>query len=166
VTESDARTKDSEDARVTAPTVALLPWGDVWEDYLDIIEVSLEEFLTGVSGTWLFGYVEALEQVGIRTMLVLWSREARQPHRRVHVPTGTTVWVLPTSHAHRVARRFADTLSASGPWTQALRRAASLATHYTATTPRNLAHVLRQERCGAVLVQEYENPRFDVCVDR
>jgi glycosyltransferase involved in cell wall biosynthesis len=117
-----------------------------------------------VSGSWLFGYVDALDRVGIRTVLVLWSREARRPHRRVHVPTGTVVWVLPATPAHWMARRLADALSGSGWWAQGLRHTASLVARYAATTPLNLARVLRQERCDAIVVQEYEYPRFDVCV--
>jgi glycosyltransferase involved in cell wall biosynthesis len=159
--------------RVTVPTVALVPWGDVWEDYLDKIEISLEEFLNEVSGTWLFGYVDALERVGIRAVLVLWSREARRPHRRVHAPTGTVVWVLPATRAHWLARRLRDRLwflKASGPWVRRLglrrvvRRATSLAVGYTGTPPLGLARVLRKERCDAIVVQNYEYPRFDVCV--
>ena len=153
-----------EARRLSPPTVALLPWGDLWEDFLDMIEISLDEFCAEMSGGWLFGYVGALRQVGIRAVLFIWSREARRPHRRLHVPTGTTVWVLPPSRAHLAARRFADALGASGRWAQNLRRNALLAAHYTSTPPRNLARVLRQERCAAVLVQEYEDPRFDACV--
>jgi glycosyltransferase involved in cell wall biosynthesis len=156
MTESHGRTRDLEDARVTTPTVALLLFADMLEDYLDMIGISLDDFLTEVSGTWLFGYVEALNRVGIRTVLIVWSREAWQPHRRVHVPTGTTVWVLPPARVHRVARRLAESVSTSGHWALPIR--------YTDTPPRNLARILRQERCGAVLVQEYETPRFDVCV--
>jgi len=77
--------------RVTASTVAILPWGDVQEDFLDMIGVSLDEFCTKMSGGWLFGYVVALDRAGIRTVLVVWSREARQPYQRVHLPTGATV---------------------------------------------------------------------------
>lgn len=160
---------------VTVPTIALVPWGDVWEDFLDKIGVSLDEFCTEMSGGWLFGYVEALERFGIRTVLVLWSREARRPYRRVHVPTGTVVWVLPAARAHWAARRLhqhAKSLSVPRRlprrWARhlrrATRRATSLAVGYTATPPRNLARVLRQERCGAILVQNYEYPRFDMCV--
>ena len=156
MTQSHGRIRDSADARAATPTVALLPWGDVWEDYLDMLGISLEEFLTEVSGTWLFGYVQALGEAGIRTVLVLWSRDARRPYWRVHVPTGTTVWVLPPARTHQVARRFAEAVSASGQWALPIR--------YTATPPRDLSRVLRQEGCGAVLVQEYQNPRFDVCV--
>jgi glycosyltransferase involved in cell wall biosynthesis len=150
--------------QVTAPTVALLPWGNVWEDFLDTIGVSFDEFCTEMSGGWLFGYAEALERFGIRTVLIVWSREARRPHRRVHAPTGTAVWVLPQSHANRETRRLARALSESGPRAYYLRRAASVAVNYTSTPPRNLARVLRKEQCGAVLVQDYENHRFDVCV--
>jgi glycosyltransferase involved in cell wall biosynthesis len=146
------------------PTIALLPLGDVFEDFLDTIGVSLDEFFTEMTGTWIFGYVEALDHFGVRTVLILWSREARRPHRRVHVPTGTAVWVLPASRAHRTARRLTDVLGRSGRWARHLRSAASLLRYYTATTPRSLARALRQERCEAMLVQEYENPRFDVCV--
>jgi glycosyltransferase involved in cell wall biosynthesis len=149
---------------MTTPTVALLPTGDVWEDFLDTIGVSLDEFCNEWSGGFLFGYVEALDWFGIRTVLVVWSREARRPYRRVHAPTGTTVWVLPAAYAHRGARRLRRALSASGQWARHLRRAVSVAVGYTATTPRSLAHILRQERCGAVLVHEYEYHRFDVCV--
>jgi starch synthase len=169
--------------RATAPTIALLPWGDVWEDYLDMLGISLDEFCTETTGSWFFNYVEALDQIGIRTVLILWSRDVRQPHRRVHTPTGTAVWVLPTARVHRVARRAAGALSfdraarrlrrgtkggrtvAAHYTPKTLReRTAALVAYYTATTPRNLARVLRQERCGAMLVQEYESPRFDVCV--
>src|SRR5215210_2552046 len=90
--------------RLTTPTVALTLWGDVLEDYLDTIGVSFDAFCTEVSGTWLFGYIEALDRVGIRAVLVVWSRAARRPHRRVHVPTGTAVWVLPPTRIHRAGR--------------------------------------------------------------
>src|SRR4028119_1085504 len=39
-----------------APTVALLAWGDVWEDFLDTIGVSLDEFLTAMSGGGALGF--------------------------------------------------------------------------------------------------------------
>jgi glycosyltransferase involved in cell wall biosynthesis len=150
----------------TLPTVALLPWGNVLEDYLDMIGLSLEDFLTEYQGTWMFGYVDSLSRVGVRTVLVIWSRDVGHPERRVHVPTGTTVWVLPPTRAHRVVRLLRERVeTASGATSpRRLRRALRLAARYTATTPRMLARVLDQERCSAVLVQEYEYPRFDVCL--
>ena len=151
--------------RKTDPAVALLPWGDVYEDYLDGIGVSLDEFCTEMSGGYLFGYVDALERVGVRTVLVLWSRNVRQPQRRVHVPTGATVWALPPARSHMAARRLAELSGASGGrWATGLLRPARFLAGYSATTPRELARVLRQERCSTLLVQEYEYPRFDVCL--
>ena len=94
------------------PTVALLPWGDIYEDYLDGIGVSLDEFCKEMSGGYLFGYVDALERVGVRTVLVLWSRNVSHPERRIHVPTGATVWALPPTRAYLAARRLTDRLEA------------------------------------------------------
>ncbi len=151
--------------RRTDPTVVLLPWGDIYEDYLDGIGVSLDEFCTQMSGGYLFGYVDALERVGVRTVLVLWSRNVSLPKRRTHVPTGATVWVLPPTRAHMAARRLTERLdAASGRWARRLERPARFFAGYSATTPRVLARVLDQEGCSALLVQEYEYPRFDVCL--
>jgi starch synthase len=147
------------------PTVALLPWGDVYEDYLDAIGVSLDEFCTEMNGGYLFGYVDALERIGVRTVLVIWSRNVNKPERRIHVPTGATVWALPPARAHVTARRLNERLDATGGrWTRRLGRSARLLVGYSAPTPRVLARVLREEGCSALMVQEYEYPRFDVCV--
>ena len=147
------------------PTVALLPWGDVYEDYLDGIGVSLDEFCTEMSGGYLFGYVDALERVGVSTVLVLWSRNVSHPERRIHVPTGATVWALPPTRAYLTARRLTELVGESGgPWIRRLERPARFLAGYCATTPRVLARVLREEGCSAMLVQEYEYPRYDVCV--
>jgi starch synthase len=144
--------------------IVLLPWGNVYEDYLDAIGVSIDEFCTEMSGGYLFGYVDALERVGVRTVVVLWSRNLRKPQRRVHLPTGAAVWVLPAARTHLAARRLHELLSARLPQGHRLRRVARFVARYSATTPRALARVLEQERCQALLVQEYEYPRFDVCV--
>jgi hypothetical protein len=39
------------------PTIALLPWGDLIEDFLDTIGVSFEAFCNEMTGGWLFGYI-------------------------------------------------------------------------------------------------------------
>jgi glycosyltransferase involved in cell wall biosynthesis len=150
----------------TVPTVALLPWGNVLEDYLDMLGLSLDDFLSEYRGTWMFGYVGALTRVRVRTVLIIWSRNVSHPERRLHVPTGTTVWVLPPTRAHMVARRLRERVETTSRATspRRLRRTLRLLARYTATTPRTLARVLGQERCSAVLVQEYEYPRFDVCL--
>lgn len=155
------------------PSVAILPWGDVVEDYVDPIGLSIDDYSERLSGGWLFGFVEAFHRAGVEAVVVIWSRNVDRPMRRIHVPTGATLWILPSSRLYDAARgRIADPYA----WT---RRAAlgaqyrdrpfagavlRLATPYLATTPVALATVLRKESCRAILCQEYEEGRFDVCV--
>src|SRR5919197_200948 len=64
-----------------APTIALLPWGNVLEDVLDTLGVSLETFCNEFTGSWMFGYVDALRQVGVRTVLICISARVAAPSR-------------------------------------------------------------------------------------
>jgi glycosyltransferase involved in cell wall biosynthesis len=121
-----------------APTVALVAWGDVIEDYLEPLGVSLDAFLTEMTGGWMFGYLTALHRAGAGTVLVCVSKQVSIPWSTVHAPTGTPVAVLPATRAFRVARRLLG---------RRAKRRTSLA-----------AVVL------GYLCQEYEAPRFDVCV--
>ena len=138
-------------ARASSPIVALLPWGDTIEDFLDPIAVSFEAFRDEMTGGWLFGYVEALARAGVGTVLVCVSARVAEAERHVHRPTGAPLWVLPAPAAFRLARRWRP-------------RSSPGAASYLATPPRALARVLRRENCSAVLCQEYEYPRFDACV--
>src|SRR3989442_13698759 len=52
------------------PTVALLPWGNVLEDFIDTIGVSLETFCNEFTGSYMFGYVDALRRAGVLTVLI------------------------------------------------------------------------------------------------
>jgi starch synthase len=165
--QSERRTALPEpETPATVPTVALLPWANVLEDYLDTIGLSLNAFLSEYRGTWMFGYVDSLRRVGVRTVLVIWSRSVSEPQRRVHVPTGTTVWVLPQARTHLVVRKLRERVETTSRATslRRLRRTLRQLAGYTATTPRALTRVLSQEGCSALLVQEYEYPRFDVCL--
>jgi starch synthase len=153
------------------PTVAILPWGDLVEDYLDPLGRTIDDYAERLSGGWLFGYAEALRRAGVASVIVCWSRAVQRPTRRIHAPTGAVLWFLPPSPAYRAARRrLADpyawtTRAAVGPHGSRLAgRLARVAAPYLTTTPLALARVLRQEGCRAVLCQEYEEGRFDVCV--
>jgi glycosyltransferase involved in cell wall biosynthesis len=153
------------------PTVAILPWGDLVEDYLDPLDRTIDDYAERLSGGWLFGYAEALRRAGVATVVVCWSRAVERPTRRIHAPTGAVLWFLPPSGAYRAARRQ---LRDPYAWTArgALRpggsrvagRLARVAAPFLTATPVALARVLRQEGCRAVLCQEYEEGRFDVCV--
>jgi starch synthase len=133
--------------------VALLPWGDVFEDFLEPIGVSLEKFCNEMTGGWLFGYVEALELVGVRTAIIIFSTQVTSITRRTHLPTGASIIILPATKSFRVIRRiapylhFGDTVSP-----------------YLSMPLTPLVQELRREGCDSILCQEYEYGRFDVCL--
>jgi starch synthase len=163
-----------------APAVAIVPWGQVIEDYLDAIGLDVDGFTEEMGGGWLFGYVDALVTTGVRSVLVCVSRSVTRPERRIHGATGAALWLLPPTPAWRWARTLvADPYAWSpsqavrdrdgeGAGASAVRRRAALLAHHAlpwlATPPRLLARVLREEGCRALLCQEYEDARFDTCV--
>jgi glycosyltransferase involved in cell wall biosynthesis len=153
--------------RKLAPAVALLLGREVFEDEFDTLGVSLDEyeFWTEDGGGWAFGYIEALYKIGVRTVVVVWSREARKPYRRFYQQRSMAVWVLPATRTHRVARWVAGHFrKRTGRVARFLWLVARFFGHYTATPPRALARVLHHEQCGAIITQTYEYPRFDICV--
>ena len=85
-------------------TVALLPWGNVIDEFLDSIGVSMEKFIGEFTGSWMFRYVAALREAGVRTVLVFVSARVAQPTRVTHVPTGATMHFLPAGRLHRLLR--------------------------------------------------------------
>ena len=75
--------------------VALLPWGDVIEDFLAGLGMTLAQFCEEMTGGWLFGYVEALRRAGIETVIVCVSTEVEVVTHLTHRPTGAAISVLP-----------------------------------------------------------------------
>jgi starch synthase len=150
----------------SAPTVALLPWGDVFHDFLDGLGVSLESFRDSFTGSWMFGYAAALDAVGARTLLVCPTSKVRSPLRTVHRPTGAGLLFLPTSRGFGFLRAHSlrGRLQGRRDPRALVAAAAAHLTPYAGTPPVSLARHLRRERCAAILCQEYEDPRFDVCV--
>lgn len=151
----------------------MLPWGDLIEDFLDTIGVSLEGMRDELSGGWMFGYIEALRRAGVDVDLVCVSARVDSPLRWRHGPTGASIRLLPAARAYRALRgRLADPyawtkLAAVGGASGAALPAALLARQlapYCATPVARLTQVLRAEGYDALLCQEYEYPRFDVCV--
>jgi starch synthase len=140
------------------PTIALLPWGDRFEDFFDTIGVSFETFSDEITGGWLFNYIDALRLVGVRTVLFYVSARVTAPLRLTHKATGATVCVLPAPILHRVVRAIHGRFVF-----RRLKFLGSLAS-YLATPLGLLARELRREGCAAILCQEYEYARFDACV--
>ena len=60
--------------------VAILPWGDVIEDYLETSGVDLKTFATRMTGGWLFGYAEALKRVGVSSVVICFSQQVEAGH--------------------------------------------------------------------------------------
>ena len=127
------------------PTVAIFPWGDVIEDFLDPIGLTLEDFVERMSGGWLFGDVAALQASGWRAVVVCVSKGVTTGRRCRHASTGAPIWVVPGQ----------PTAPTAVPSRLALRQ-------WAAAPLRAFFGVLRSEGCDYVLAQEYEYPRFDV----
>ena len=155
------------------PAVALLPWGDVAEDFLEPLGIGLEGLRDEMSGGWLFGVVEALERADVETTLVIVSRSVSVVTRWRHRPTGAPLIVLPPTRAYRaLSRTVADpygwTAAESAGTSGAVGRLAAQPGRqlapYLATPVRALGGELRRMRADALLCQEYEYQRFDICV--
>jgi glycosyltransferase involved in cell wall biosynthesis len=159
-----------------APTLALLNWGHVIEDFLDLNGLSLEAFSREFTGSWMFGYVEALKAADVRTLLVCVSRGVREVTRTVHAPTGADLLLMPAPRSYRFLRKgmanpYGRTVRHTFRGPRALRlllypllAALKEVAPYLSTPVWKLARELRREGCEALLCQEYEFPRFDVCV--
>jgi glycosyltransferase involved in cell wall biosynthesis len=155
-------------------TIALLPWGTVIEDFLDPNGISLESFSQEFSGSWMFSYVEALAAAGVDTVIICVSLQTRRVIRTRHAPTGAQLVFLPVPRRLRALRRRGYVRTYGGTRDTEARRqrrirgrvgsALSQAAPYLATPVTALARELRRAGCSAILCQEYEFPRFDVCV--
>lgn len=164
---------------VSAPSfasasVALIDWTELLEDYLDHIGVTFESFRDEMTGGWMFGYIEALRRVGVRVVLFCVSARVIETTHYTHAPTGADLCVLPASSAYRSLRRrvlnpYANTLEEAVGMVQGRARrawwsAARELMPYLSTPVIALARELRRERCDALLVQDYQHARFDVCL--
>ena len=155
------------------PSLALFPWGDLIEDFLDSIDLSFEQFCNEMSGGWMFGYVEALKRVGIRSVVFCISNRVTAPERYLHKPTGATLCVLPAPKLHAIPRQWMHnpygwTVEETFGQIDRVRRPAfhllKDIAPYLATPLRAVARELKRENCRVILCQEYEYARFDACV--
>ncbi len=153
--------------------IALIDWSFLLEDYLHNIGSTVEDFCTQTTGGWMFGYIEALKTKKVETTLVCFSSLVNKVQRHHHQPTGATILILPSSRKYRWSRKlipnpYANTLiEAAGeiptlkkPFYNLIRHLS----HYWATPTKVLTTVLKNEKADLILCQEYENPRFDICV--
>jgi glycosyltransferase involved in cell wall biosynthesis len=147
-------------------SIAFLLWGDVIEDWLAPLGLTVDDFTDQMTGGWSIGYVRALQLAGVSTVIFLFSREVSAPECRRHWETGATVWVLPASRVFRAIRalQLDEPLGARRAPVLVARAALRHLSPWLATPLRPFRRLLRAEGCQAILCQEYENPRFDVAM--
>jgi glycosyltransferase involved in cell wall biosynthesis len=133
------------------PTIVIFPWGDVIEEFLDPIGLTVEDFVDSMSGGWLFGYVTALQHAGWRPIIACGSERKNTTIRLIHSATGAPVWMVPASRVIDARAQRAYTAAAS------IRR-------WLATPMRLFRDVIEREQCRALMIQEYEYTRFDALV--
>jgi glycosyltransferase involved in cell wall biosynthesis len=165
--------ESTEELSEFPPTIALLPWGDLVEDFLDEIGVSLESFCTKMTGGWLFGYVDALRRRGVRTKIICFSERVEGTVRRLHEPTGAEFILIRASPMHHKLRAHAkdpygmtpeQMFGERGRISRPVWSAAQKIAPYLATPVGILSREIRLAGCSAILCQEYETPRFDAAV--
>jgi glycosyltransferase involved in cell wall biosynthesis len=156
-------------------TVVLLPWGNVIEDFLGPLGVSLDQFCDEFSGSWIFSYADALRGAGATSVVMCVSKQVSRITRRVHTPSGAVMVFLPPSRTYRwlltrmrnpYGRSPTEVFGHLTGWRRLLAPLYALCSPlvlYLATPILPLVRALREERCDAILCQEYEYPRFDVC---
>jgi glycosyltransferase involved in cell wall biosynthesis len=154
----------------------LLPYGDVIDDFLDPLGISIQEFCATFTGSWMFGYARALREVGVNTVIICISPQVGTPVQFEHGSGDATICILPPTLAYRIVRRLTRKLYRrwAGPTfpdlnshrTPLRRFVAQLrgSMMYLTTPPISLARALKRFGCDAIVCQEYEYPRFDVCV--
>jgi len=148
---------------------AILIWGNVIEDWLGPLSLSVDDFVERMDGGWIFGYCRALEVAGFRPVVLCVSGAVRRPERRRHRATGATVWLLPPPRTARLVRWLHDPY-AWNPWVGigAGRRRKIvgvplwLIAPYLSTPVVALTRALRYENCEVLICQEYEEGRFDL----
>jgi starch synthase len=129
------------------PVVAIVPWGDVIEDYLGPIGLTVDEFARDMSGGWLFGYVLALQSAGFSPLVLAPSSGVDEPRRLTHADTGAAIWLVPGRSCQSIGN---PELRSVSQWL---------------TMPRAATRqVLRLEGCQYLLVQDYERPQFEALV--
>jgi len=135
-------TLDSGDK--AGPAVAIFPWGEVIEQFLDSLGLDLNDFAYKMTGGWLFGYVLALQRQGWRPIIVCPSERVGAPMRLIHAGTGAAVWAVPARRSYRLP-------GGSLHWVEQCLR----------SPKQDFTTVLSEERCVAIIAQEYEYFRFD-----
>lgn len=146
---------------------------DGFDEWLNELGVSLQDFADNMMGSWVFNYVQALHTVGVQSVLFCVSTRVSTTIRLIHAPTGSTIIVLPPPSIYqRLKGWLPKDLARGRRSTTGLDRLTNILvkaiefvlTNYLAMPFFELFKEIRHERCRSLLVQEYESGRFDICV--
>ncbi|MEM8830639.1 MAG: glycosyltransferase [Cyanobacteria bacterium P01_G01_bin.19] len=165
------------------PTIGLIHNYDLIDDFLESMNLTFPDYCNNFTGSFIFGYVKALQSAGVRPVLYCITAQVTQPTRFEHLPTGATICALPHPKIYNGYLAIKRTsLKAYGAETgqafkdvedrnqvrrlslTAVKNVIKSGGSYLATPLNLLAEELQQENCQALLCQEYEYARFDACV--
>jgi starch synthase len=150
--------------------IALLPWGNTFEDFLDGVGASFDQFCAEMSGGWLFGYVQALQLAGFRVTIFCFSSRVRVDVSARHRPTNAEICLIPSKRSYRWMRSFfaspyawetANMFAGKKP-PMVMKKLLRHLLPYFATPVTNLRREIRRRGIDVILCQEYEYARFDV----
>lgn len=140
------------------PVIAWMSCGGLFEDFFDAVNVSFEIYRTEQTGGWLFNYIEALQLVGVQSVVIFISARISETLRFKHEPSGATVCVLPAPLLHRGFRKITHWMQLSD------KGVIKTLDSYLVLPLKWLNHEFRKQGINAIIFQDYENPSFDVCV--
>lgn len=158
---------------LTVKRIALVDWTHCIEDFLENIGLPFNDFRTKMTGGWLFGYIEAFKKVNTSSVFFCFSREFQSVTSFEHEPSGATIVILPIPFVYkRIRKRIinpyaTNLLEAAGTFKGVKKNWLSFLLNvapYCCTPFFLLRKEIRKHHCDAILCQEYENPRFDICV--
>jgi glycosyltransferase involved in cell wall biosynthesis len=148
--------------RAGGPVVAILPAGSVAEDWLEPLSLPVGELATKFSHAWFFAWAAALHRAGGRGAIMFVSSHTTDPVRLEAPGVPATIWILPEPRrAARVREAIREPRNlARRAWNSPLHRSRG----YLSVPVREMGNALRVEGCTALVCQDYELPRFDVCI--
>ncbi|MEO1005250.1 MAG: glycosyltransferase family 4 protein, partial [Cyanobacteria bacterium J06638_38] len=165
------------------PTIGLIHNYDLIDEFLESMNLTFPDYCNNFTGSFMFGYIKALQSAGVRPILFCITAQVTQPTRFEHLPTGAMICALPYPKIYKGYLAIKNTsLKAYGAETgqafkdvadsNQVRRLSLTAVKnviksggtYLATPLNLLAKELQRENCQALLCQEYEYARFDTCV--
>ncbi len=156
------------------PVLALVGWGFTVEDFLQPNGLTLADFCGDFTGSWMFGYADALRTAGVDTVLFCTSSDVSVLTRVEHGATRTAISLLPPPACIDSFARGCSTRTVGGRTPRSRLPVGGGPRRPPCSVPRSspphrnstasFLRELRLRNCDAILCQEYEFPRFAVCV--